>query len=242
MIRIVVEPSQIQGHECMLTPPQQHYLFRVMRVRPGQLVEALVSGARLYECKVEPDSQTLTIQNVDEVHVPIAITLAQALIKRDLFAQIVEKGTEAGISRFIPVVSERSIVRDVSPAKQQRWQIIAQEATEQSRQTRVPQIEPVTSFKALPTMPGHVKCVLHPEGPNILEWLLEERPHGSEWMLVAGPEGGLSDSEVAMLQEAQYVAVSLGPFIYRAENAGVIAAGILTAWASSRLSSVGDLF
>lgn len=242
VIRIVIGSAQVARDTISLTPEQSHYLFRVMRAKPGQKVEALVSGQMLYVCAVTQQPDLLLQVASHAVAVSVSITLAQSLLKKDLFSQIIEKGTEAGISCFVPLVTERSIVREISAAKQQRWPAIAQEATEQCRQSRVPRIEKLSTLGRLAEFPAAVKLLLDPDGVNIMDWLAHSQSEVRDWLIAAGPEGGLSGQEISGLRSAGFTAVSLGPYIYRAENAGTVAAGILTSWAFSSLSSPGDHF
>ncbi len=239
MTRIVVEASQVQEGAIVLTEPQKHYLFHVMRVADGEQVEALVSGVALYGCQV--GASQLVVKERHQVITTPTLTLAQALIKRDLFADVVERGTEAGVSEFIPLLAERSIVRDVSPAKRARWAVIAAEATEQSRWGRVPEISGIMTVSELCGAPQTARLLLSPGGRTLLD-ALSDLSFREPVVIVVGPEGGMSPREEAQLSAAGYREVSLGPQIYRAENAGVVAAALITAWRAASLSSDGDDF
>ncbi|MCY0882133.1 MAG: RsmE family RNA methyltransferase, partial [Firmicutes bacterium] len=156
------------------------------------------------------------------------LTLAQALIKQDGFGRIVERGTEAGIHHFMPLVTERCIVREMKANKQERWAAIAREAAEQSRRMMVPRIDlSPTALSDLTLHDGQAGVVFHPQGAAL--------EASSAWqtadhiMMVVGPEGGLSDQEVENLVHRGFQAISLGPHIYRAEYAGSYAAVMLQA-------------
>ena len=234
VIRIVVSSQQIQEKRIHLTPDQTHYLFRVMRLHPGDHIEALLSGQSIYRCGVTQDPHVVDCLDVREALEPNLLYLAQALIKKDLFSQVVEKGTEAGLAGFYPLITERTIVRDVSASKWNRWRTIAQEATEQAHRSVVPELFSAVSISDVIQMSASPKLLLDPGGRNIWDWLASHQiscfAHG---LLVVGPEGGLTAREQGHLIKAGFEAVSLGPYVYRAENAGVFAAAVFTAWLSS---------
>ncbi|PSR28601.1 MAG: 16S rRNA methyltransferase [Sulfobacillus thermosulfidooxidans] len=235
MIRIVVDGEQIiPDKRIILTPEQSHYLAHVMRVRPGEKIEALLSGQAIFECVMTQDSQVLECLRAREVFEDVSLFLAQSLIKKDLFSDIIEKGTEAGIAGFYPVLTERTIVREISPSKWNRWHKVAKEATEQAHRSRVPEIFPLTTLSEVMDLKIPHKLVLDAQGDNLWDWLMEHPMSPlSACLLVVGPEGGLTPSERDQLSRNGFDAVSLGPYIYRAENAGVFAAALLRAWMSS---------
>ncbi|MCL4495737.1 MAG: 16S rRNA (uracil(1498)-N(3))-methyltransferase [Firmicutes bacterium] len=242
MIRIVVEDHQFRGNRLTLTPEQEHYLFRVMRAGPGTSFEAIVSGTKLFRCVTAEIGGLVQCVGTREVSQRVPLYLAQALLKKDLFSEIVEKGTEAGISRFYPVLTERTIVREISDTKWKRWHSIAKEATEQSQGDRVPNIFPATSLRDLLTVEATTKVMLDAQGKNIWDWVRKQsKAEFSECLLAVGPEGGFTESEREFLTSHGFEVVSLGPYVYRAENAGVFAAVVLTAWQASA-ETTGEIY
>lgn len=224
MIRLAVDAGQIEGGAVRLTAKQRHYLSNVMRVGAGDEIEILVSGQALYRARFEGAAAVLTESLALPAEAPVHITLYQALLKGDRFSEVVEKGTEAGIRRFVPVVTNRAIVRDVPDAKLKRWQAIAREAAEQSRRASIPEVAPVSSLRDVTLAPGMVGLCLDPAGepwpwPSVGEW--------ASAAVVVGPEGGLDEGEARALAERGFQRRSLGPFIFRAENAGVWTAVLL---------------
>ncbi len=234
VIRIVVEPEQFTGDRLILTPEQEHYLFRVMRMKPKTSFEAILSGTQIVHCVTTQNSHLAQCVDVRPVCGNPRVFLAQALLKKDLFSEIVERGTEAGICRFYPLVTQRTIVREISEAKWQRWHTIAKEATEQSQRILVPEISQPVSLQALFDIKIPHKVMLDPQGRNIWDWVNDRTPtRRFECLLTVGPEGGFSEFERQQMLKHGFEAVSLGSYVYRAKNAGVFAAALLEAWQGS---------
>jgi 16S rRNA (uracil1498-N3)-methyltransferase len=235
VIRLALLPERWVHGIARLTPEEVHYLFRVMRCQAGDRVEAWGPGGALYLAEVDSVHQALRLleplpREEQGAEAPFAITLYQSLLKGDRFAEVVEKGTELGMAAFVPVVSERSVVREASPARQRRWQAVAKEASEQCRRATLPQVHPVTTLgEALALrQAGAFGLALHPHGLAPAEWLQEVASrHGGAVELWVGPEGGFSPVEVERLKAAGISVVSLGPLIWRAENAGIWATAMI---------------
>lgn len=223
MIRLSIPKAAAVGDQVRLSGDDAHYLKTVMRVRPGDSFELLTPEGRLFRAEMgEADLAAVVEELAPPIPVPIHITLYQALLKGDRMRDVVEKGTEVGISRFVPLVTARTVVREASSAKQQRWQTVAKEAAEQCRRREVPTVEPVRDWHRLDPNIGGSWWVLSPQGASWLSLRSEIRDRTLH--VVVGPEGGLTDDEVSQLVHQGAKAVSLGPRIYRAENAGVWAA------------------
>jgi 16S rRNA (uracil1498-N3)-methyltransferase len=230
MIRLAFSGDRLIDQHIELERGDRHYLTRVMRVAPGDALEVMIEGMGLFHARVDETASNLLIERqlLAAAAAPdLAITLAPALIKHDLLAQVVEKGTEVGVFAFEAWVSERSIVRSVSASKWDRWQKIAKEATEQCRRKEIPQIlEVKPNAGCLTLSEDQLGIVWDPRGIPLMEWWRKaHRPKAVK--TVSGPEGGLSPQEYALLIRRGFVGVCLGPQIFRAENAGVFGALLL---------------
>ncbi len=169
-----------------------------------------------------------------------SLTLFQCSLKQDKFEWVLQKGTELGVSRFVPVISSRSVVRPAAAlrSKYPRWRAILREATEQCGRVRIPELaEPLTWDAAMATG----------DGPRLVTWeaAQEYRPLATAVAALAesaraagvaarlsvaiGPEGGLAEDEIAAARAHGWEIVSLGPRILRAETAAVSAAAVVTA-------------
>jgi 16S rRNA (uracil1498-N3)-methyltransferase len=152
------------------------------------------------------------------------LTLGLPLLKGDRSEEVVEAVSQLGVRRIVPFISSRSVVKELSPAKLERWQRIAREAAETAHRAIVPEIEPVVGWDELF---GHLT------GRIVVCWEAEEHASlieaatGNDISLVIGPEGGLTLEEVGVAREHQAVVVSLGLRTLRAETAAVAAVAVL---------------
>jgi len=172
----------------------------------------------------------ILIQRSCPTELPFEITLAQALIKNDHFDLVVEKATELGVKRIVPVKTERSLVIPKSN-KIERWQKIALSAMKQSRRSVLPIIEPMIPFSQLIKRAGAFdRPVLCHESSDmsLRAYCLkfDRLPRGT--LIVIGPEGGFTESEVAAARSAMMDVVSLGRRRLRAETAALCAMSLIS--------------
>ena len=229
------------GDRITLTGQTAHHLINVMRVRAGHEI-LLCDGANTdFPAKVadvndKQPSITFTIlsQKPSGSETPFPITLYQGLPKGDKMEWIIEKATECGVNRIIPVCTSRSVakIKD-SSKKTERFSRIAQSAAAQSMRGIIPAVLPPQSFTAAL---GHHHnsnlCLVAYE--NDLTTTIKSALQGmapqpvSIWV---GPEGGFEDAEIQALKNIGAITVSLGPRILRTETAGLVAlAQILCLW------------
>lgn len=222
MIRLAMHQRIHLGERILLSADDRHYLLDVMRRGVGDLVEALSDDGLVFRAEITANGELLVVDAVGRaLSASRKITLFQALLKGDHFADVVERGTEAGIEAFVPIVTARSIPREVSPNKALRWRAIAKEASEQSRGAMIPEIVSVQGVTALSVPSDAEGYVLDPSAPQKPLWLDTNSAHIA---LVVGPEGGFTSDEYHDLYGRGFQPLSLGPRVYRAENAGAFAA------------------
>ncbi|HEY2344454.1 MAG TPA: 16S rRNA (uracil(1498)-N(3))-methyltransferase [Xanthomonadaceae bacterium] len=167
---------------------------------------------------------------------PLRIVLAQALARGEKMDWVVQKATELGVAAIAPVVTERTEVRlDAERASRRlaHWQGVAAAACEQSGRARVPEIaEPRTLATYLAEVGTEaLRFALDPEGesPSAIAALHDDRTLQSPIHLVVGPEGGLSERDLAQLRAAGFRGLRLGPRILRTETAGLAGVAVLQA-------------
>jgi len=209
-----------------------HHLSRVLRVEPGQQFE-ISDGAKVYLGEVAGVSKSeVRFRVVEELDggAPLpALTLYVALIKFDRFEWMVEKATEIGVARIIPVEAARTEHGLFAAAgkRVERWRKIARESSQQSRRVAPPFIEEARKLAGM-VAEG---CRLRLEEQPGAELLLRALPAGQQPVsLLIGPEGGWTDQERTRLDGAGWLPVSLGASILRAETAAIVAAGIAAQW------------
>jgi 16S rRNA (uracil1498-N3)-methyltransferase len=229
MQRVVVNPSQIKGTTLTLTAEQQHYLQRVLRLRDGAKFIALDGTGQQWQAVLTPfnDKATLLAPIAVGESQAVDITLAAALPKQG-FDQVVRQVTELGVSRIVPILSDRTLLRP-SGNKVQRWQRIALEAAEQCERAQVPAILEPTSWAAwLETgeeTEQRLIAVARGDHPS----LLSACGTSPKLEIAIGPEGGWTGAEVAAAVAVGYQPISLGNRILRALTAPVAALAVIQA-------------
>jgi len=220
--------AQIAGEEA-------HHLSRVLRVEPGQKFE-ISDNHNVYLAEVESARKDLvSFAIVEQIEAPgpvVRTALLASLIKFEHFEWTIEKATELGVERVIPVAAERSEKGLASAAQKRiaRWNRIAREASEQSRRARLPLIEPAVSLADALQQEGDYRYALDEEGARpILSVAPVAREAEDRVALLVGPEGGWTERERAEIGAAGWAAVSLGAAILRAETAAIAGLSIINA-------------
>lgn len=227
--RLVIAPGQLQDQLVTFTKPQQHYLYRVLRLQVGDHIIVLdgQGGNWLVELG-ESKGQILQPWEVNN-ELQIKVTLMVALPKSNGFEEVVYQATELGVWRVIPVISDRTLLRP-SSSKIQRWRTIAQEATEQSERQIVPQILDPLSFQESLELTSALKhkyiCVPRQDVPHFYNFY-NLLPEVDELAVLTGCEGGFTEQEVELAISHNFQAVSLGKRILRAVTAPVVALALI---------------
>lgn len=160
----------------------------------------------------------------------IEIILGFSAIRPGPIQEILRHGTELGVSRFVPILSRRANRRP--PDRKQRWETVVASASAQCRRNDLPEIEVPTTFEQFiqQERQGDVRLLLSTdsEALPILKVLEERAPR--KVIILAGPEGGLDDSEVKKAMYIGFEPISLGRRTLRSETAAVVAAGMVMLW------------
>lgn len=226
--------------KLILEDSDVHHIKNVMRMKIGEFIE-IVYDNKLYICKIdslEPIELTIDSVNEDENKLNLDVTIAVALVKEQKMDLILQKLTELGVNRIIPVSMERSIVKlddNKFSKKKTRWEAICKEASEQSKRTNIPVIEDVVSIKELAKMEADYKFVASTkEKSKMLNYYLQNMNNYAKIILVVGPEGGISDREESILNDNGFESISFGNLIFRVETAAIYAASIFNFYSSTR--------
>jgi len=223
--------EEVRRGIAVLEGDEAAHLTRVLRVEKGQQFE-ISDNSQVWFAEVTEARKALVEFTVIEALAaepePPPVHLYAALFKFDRFEWMVEKVTELGVARIVPVESARSEDGLFAAAHKrvERWRKIAREASQQSRRTRMPEIGEPVKLRALSV---GAPSILLDEFPGIAPltipetWTLE-RPLS----VLLGPAGGWTDAERGSLVEGGWTAASLGPTVLRAETAGVAAIAIVT--------------
>ncbi|MDA1296374.1 MAG: 16S rRNA (uracil(1498)-N(3))-methyltransferase [Chloroflexi bacterium] len=232
------------GSTIRLSQDTGRQVQRVLRLRPGDEIVIFDGSGPEWSAEIVSSDRAGVSVAVGRSHDPgaepdLRVTVCQALVPSERMEFVVQKGTELGAARFVPIVSERVQAKDSRPTEHriERWRKIAVEAAEQSGRTRVPEILPVESFE---------NCVsrLGAEGPLVLLWEEERgmslrtaaresvRDASRHVGVLIGPVGGLSAAEVHVARSAGALIAGAGPRILRAETAPIVALSVLMCEAS----------
>jgi len=208
------------------------HIARVLRMKPSEQICLFNGDGNEYTGRLIVVEKRCVNVLIESASAPartssLKVEIGQSISKGDRMDYAVQKSTELGMHSFSPLLSERSEVRlkaDRLLKKQQQWQQLAISACEQSLRTDIPTInatQPLTQW--VEDCDAQLKLVLH---HHSVTPLTELSPPSSVALLI-GPEGGLSEAEVAMAINAGFKAVAFGPRVLRTETAPIAAQAIL---------------
>lgn len=217
--RIFLDFTVESGDAFELPPGEAHHIRNVLRGRPGDSFEAVSAERRLFTATLEEEGRAVV---AEEKSVPDmrgdGITLYQAVPKGRHMDLVVEKATELGVERIMPLITDRGVV-DAGSNKFDRWRRLAEAAARQSLQLRVPPVEEPVSFSEALDADGD-RVLLH-NGEDLPD--LEDSIARLQASLFVGPEGGWSEQELELAEEAGLIFAGLGPYRLRSETAGIVA-------------------
>lgn len=223
--------DEVSGNHAALTGDHARHLTQVLRAQIGQEFD-ISTGKEVRRGRISgvtPDRVEFELREVVAHPVESAITIALSIFKFDRMEWAIEKCTELGVARIIPVIAGRTEPHLGAAASKrvERWRRIAGEAAEQSRRVSPPDISAPLKVDDLVVMTADSRIVLA-EAEEKLSLKDAVRTDTGSVILAFGPEGGWKPQELAAFRDAGWTAASLGDTILRAETA-VIAAVAVTA-------------
>lgn len=209
-----------------------HHLSRVLRAAIGDEI-ILFNGEggehhavirQINKKNVEAEIVKFVDRNVEP---PVKIILAQGVARGEKMDFVIQKAVEMGVSEIVPIISERCNVRLDKEREQKRlqhWQAVVISACEQSGRNSIPTLHPQVALNQwLQNVKTDLKFVLSPHADTKLESVKQT----SSAAILIGPEGGLTDAEVAESQKCGFAALQLGPRVLRTETAALAALAVL---------------
>lgn len=194
----------------------------VLKLHPDEKVW-LSDGQRLVEGTLQSNYTVLPHRVLSTLIQRKPITLYAALIRKERFEWMLQKATELGVERIVPVIMERNVVKwEDEPKKQQRYQAILREAAEQCHRVDIPPLEAPVKLKTLTDQHPEIALVAYEQTEQTIS-LAKVPLEGTSVGILIGPEGGISPNELGMLQKNGWIPVGLGPRILRAETAALVA-------------------
>ena len=231
MRRFYIEPAEILNQHPQITGNDVRHMRKVLRHEPGDQVLLIDGSGFEYPAVIETISKdTATFLIIEKKQAdtasPLELVVAQGFLKDKKMDTIIRHLTELGLSRWIPLISDRSVARPDEnrvAERMRRWENIAIESLKQCGLSKLPVISPLMTFEELVNSPedydGKIICWEEEKVP--LAGLHPGKPQ--KILLVIGPEGGFSPEEIKYSQPADFKSISLGPRILRAETAAIAA-------------------
>jgi len=238
--RFFVAPP-IAGERVVLSGDEARHLTTVMRLQPGDEATLFDGSGQEFTARIETVKRhavelAIVERRTVSRELKFSLTLAVALPKGDRQKWLVEKATELGVTRLVPLVTERGVAQPVESALERLRRSVI-EASKQCGRNRLMEIgNPLAAAELFAEQGGEpFRLIADPAGQPLAAWLQAGSASRAEkrWSVVAaiGPEGGFSPDELAAARAAGWQAISLGDRILRVETAGVaIAAFLAAAW------------
>jgi len=233
--RVFVEQKLVSGKGVGLAEQAGLHLTRVLRLEAGATVTLFDGTGGEYEGELQRDGKKIWARvgahSVIERESSLQVTLIQGVARGERMDLIVQKATELGVTRIVPVFAERSVVKvdaSKSARKLEHWRSIAISACEQCGRNRVPEVsEAIALGDAVRALePGTARYLLAAGARDSLAAAVQ-RDAGKPVVLMIGPEGGLADAERDFAGTYGFTACSMGPRIMRTETAGLAALSVL---------------
>jgi len=224
--------DRVEGNRAFLLGPNANHLFRVLRVKVGQEFDVAADGV-LHSAKVvfaSHDQVEFELgPEVESASLP-QITVYLSIFKFDRMEWALEKLTELGVGRVVPMIAQRTEehLAKAAARRVERWRKIAREASQQARRIAPPEIaEPAVLKKAITEAQGSRIVLSESEEQTSLKAALAEGP--PPLALAFGPEGGWSEAELGLFHDNAWQSASLGHTILRAETAAIAAVAVAMA-------------
>ncbi len=237
MRRFLCSKESISDGHIFFDRDESAHMSRVLRLEAGEHIIVSCGDGIDMECAIERVGEACCAKiissqkNANEPDINIA--LFQAVIKNEKMDYAVQKATELGITRIYPVIAERTVVKiedaKKETKKQERWQKIAYEACKQCERACVPTVEKAMSFKdaMIEFEKYELKIAAYEDEKTVSITQAVKKAESVAYFI--GPEGGITDTEHKMLENAGAVSVSLGKRILRAETAAVACGAVILA-------------
>lgn len=232
MHHFFVDPSAVGRGTVVLTGDEAHHAARVLRVRPGEPISVADGTGRVIDAVVTKVGATVDAEiraTRDAERPGPALCLYQGVAKGDRMDVVVQKAVEIGVSRIVPVLTERSVVRWDDQKRlraRERWGEIARAAAKQCRSPWLTEVDVAAEDIASVSLVEELRIALDAAAPERLRDVLPVVAPASV-ALVVGPEGGLAPAELDHLARHGVRVAGLGERVLRTETAGPVAAALV---------------
>ena len=232
MGRFFVPREAVRGNRIVVEGEEAHHIRNVMRLKESDEVVVFDGQGREYAGVIRetgPHGVVIDVLRTRELPVAggVSLTLAQAIPKKEKMDYIVEKATELGVRRIVPIRTERTVVAiagEKGRVRAERWRRIAREAAKQCGSPTIPAVEEVVDFDAfVRSLKGYdmsLMACLAGEVMPVKEALKTPKPE--TLLIFIGPEGDFTKKEIALARSNGARLVSLGPRVLKSDTAGLV--------------------
>jgi len=242
MHRFYLPPAQCQRQPLTLSEREAHHALNVLRIRPGDRVAVLNGAGEELLCEVQEAGRRAVTLKVVQTHtlgrLPYTVTLLQALTKGRTMELIVQKATELGTHRIVPILSARSVAHieaDDAANKMDKWEATAIEAIKQCGCAWLPRVEPPQTPQAflaggdkfeLSLIASLQRDARHPR-EHFESFLAECKRRPASVCVWVGPEGDFTPAEINSIRASGALPITLGQLVLRSETAAIYCLSII---------------
>lgn len=242
MHRFYLPPEQVTGAIISLTDREAHHASQVLRLQPGEVVTVLNGVGNEIACQVAAVAKKKVDLSVTAKQfvapLPFSLTLIQAIPKGKMFEWIIEKATELGVTRIVPLLTERVVIHlddDAATDKQEKWQQVAVEAIKQCGQPWLPQVEKPISLKNFLSrheqpelsLVGSLQAGSRHPAEFFRKFREQEKRFPKTVSVFVGPEGDFTVKEIEQIQSSGASPITLGRLVLRCETAAIYCLSIV---------------
>lgn len=213
------------AEEVILDGERAHQIANVLRLGPGEQITLVRNGVESLVVLERVDAAAVRGRCISkrsaDAEPLVRLTLALPILRGDRTEEVIEAVTQLGVSRIVPFVSARSVVRSLAAAKHERWVRVAREAAETARRGRIPAIDETREWDRL--FDALDAPVLVAWEGEVLVSLEDAVPQAAQLSMVIGPEGGIDLEEIEIARAHHAITVSLGSRNLRSETAATAA-------------------
>jgi 16S rRNA (uracil1498-N3)-methyltransferase len=223
--------DEVSGNQAALVGDHAHHLARVLRAQIGQGMDLIAGGVVRRGVITSVRDDRIEFELAEEVAASVLpdVSLLLAIFKFDRLEWAIEKCTELGVRRIVPVIARRTDTHLAAAASKrlERWRRLVQQASEQSRRVDVPEVSHPVKLKDAVHQAATLRLLLAEiEKQQSLHDALEANRTSQSLLLAVGPEGGWTEHEIALFTGQGWISTSLGETILRAETAAIAATAI----------------
>lgn len=237
MFRYFAENNEVNDDVIQVNKDDAKHLKNTLRANVGDKLIVIINGEEYLSAITECSKENVVCRLIEKTgnnnEANINITLCQGLPKQTKMEDIIQQNVEVGVKRFIPLITERTIVKLNDKSKEakkvDRWQKIAKESSKQSKRNIIPKVEDITTFNELianlKSVDAKIIVPYELEKSKTMKEALSEKKEN--YYIIIGPEGGFDTKEIQKLQDIGAEVVTLGKRIMRTETAGVVTSAIV---------------